>query len=95
MPSTPSTATTPHTAVDWLSVDEKGYLLIGQAGWSGNPDDVALLTELKAEADANRPPTPGEIAYEQAHTAPPCGPIHTATMSTKSARPSKSSRLRV
>lgn len=61
-------------AVDWISVDENGYLVVeGKPGWGDDPADIALLTELNAEArasgPANRAATPGEIAYDQAHEA--------------------------
>jgi transcriptional regulator with XRE-family HTH domain len=57
-------------AVDWISVDENGYLVVkGKAGWGDDPADIALLTELHEEAQASRPPTPGEIAYDEAHEA--------------------------
>lgn len=56
--------------VDWLTVDEQGYLVVtGKAGWGDDPADIALLTELQREAANSRPPTAGEIAYEQAHSA--------------------------
>jgi hypothetical protein len=32
-----------------------------------DPADIALLTELHEGAQASRPPTPGEIAYDEAH----------------------------
>ncbi len=47
-------------------MDDNGYLVITHDGWNGDADDVALLSELSAEAEASRDPTPGEIAYEQA-----------------------------
>lgn len=53
-------------AADWVDIDENGYLVITYAGWTGDPPGVALLTELQAEAEAYRGPTPGEIAYNQA-----------------------------
>ena len=53
-------------AVNWVNVDDNGYLVITHDDWTGDADDVALLTELSAEAEAYRDPTPGEIAYEQA-----------------------------
>jgi transcriptional regulator with XRE-family HTH domain len=57
-------------AVDWITVDEKGYLVVeGKAGWGDDPADIALLTELHEEAQTSRAPTPGEIAYDEAHEA--------------------------
>jgi transcriptional regulator with XRE-family HTH domain len=61
-------------AVDWIRVDDNGYLVVeGKPGWGDDPADVALLTELHDEAQAsappNRAPTPGEIAYDEAHEA--------------------------
>mgnify|MGYP005810700721 CR=1 FL=1 len=53
-------------AVNWVSVDDNGYLVITHSDWTGDPADIALLTELTAEAKANRDPTAGEIAYEEA-----------------------------
>ena len=53
-------------AADWVDVDDNGYLVITHDGWTGDADDVALLSELSAEAEASRDPTPGGIAYEQA-----------------------------
>ncbi|WP_241479876.1 helix-turn-helix domain-containing protein [Mycolicibacterium neoaurum] len=53
-------------AASWVSVDDNGYLNISYEGWTGDPADVALLTELSAEAEAHRDPTPGEIAYDEA-----------------------------
>lgn len=53
-------------AVNWVSVDDNGYLVITYSDWTGDPADVALLTELWAEAKAYRDPTAGEIAYEEA-----------------------------
>jgi hypothetical protein len=56
--------------VDWISVDEQGYLVVkGKAGWGDDPADIALLAELHEEARASRPPAPGEIAYDEAHEA--------------------------
>ncbi|WP_158021585.1 helix-turn-helix domain-containing protein [Mycolicibacterium chubuense] len=52
--------------VSWVNVDDNGYLVITYSGWSGDPADVALMTELQAEAQAHHDPTTGEIAYEQA-----------------------------
>jgi hypothetical protein len=34
-----------------------------------DPADIALLAELHEEARTSRPPTPGEIAYDEAHEA--------------------------
>lgn len=67
LPPGPFSAEDPRIAgVDWAEVDENGYLVIrATAGW-GTEADIALLTELQAEAQAYRDPTPGEIAYEQA-----------------------------
>ena len=57
-------------AVDWVRVDDNGYLVVeGKAGWGDDPADIALLTELHEEARASRPPTAGEIAYDEAHEA--------------------------
>jgi transcriptional regulator with XRE-family HTH domain len=61
-------------AVDWISVDEKGYLVVAaKPGWGDDPADIALLTELHEEAQASAPPyrpaTAGEIAYDEAHEA--------------------------
>ena len=57
-------------AADWIRVDEHGYLVVeGKAGWGDDPADIALLTELHEEAQTSRPPTPGEIAYDEAHDA--------------------------
>ena len=60
--------------MDWIRVDDNGYLVVeGKPGWGDDPADVALLTELHDEAQAsappNRAPTPGEIAYDEAHEA--------------------------
>ena len=60
--------------MDWISVDDNGYLVVeGKPGWGDDPADIALLTELHDEAQAsappNRAPTPGEIAYDEAHEA--------------------------
>lgn len=52
--------------VGWVSVDDNGYLVITHRDWTGDPADIALLTELSAEAESYRNPTPGEIAHEQA-----------------------------
>ena len=61
-------------AVDWISIDEQGYLIVeGKAGWGDDPADIALLTELHQEAQASAPPhrpaTAGEIAYDEVHEA--------------------------
>lgn len=61
-------------AVDWIRVDDNGYLVVeGKAGWGDDPADIALLTELHEEARASAPPhrpaTAGEIAYDEAHEA--------------------------
>ena len=57
-------------AVDWISVDDNGYLVVQpKAGWGDDPADIALLTELTNEAQNSRPPTAGEIAYDEAHEA--------------------------
>jgi len=57
-------------AVDWITVDEHGYLVVeGKAGWGNDPADIALLAELHEEARGSRSPTPGEIAYDEAHEA--------------------------
>jgi transcriptional regulator with XRE-family HTH domain len=57
-------------AVDWIRVDENGYLIVdGKAGWGDDPADVALLAELHQEAQNSRAATPGEIAYDEAHEA--------------------------
>ncbi|WP_396908327.1 XRE family transcriptional regulator [Mycolicibacterium sp.] len=71
LPPGPFSADDPRiAAVDWISVDEHGYLVIGsKAGWGGDPADIALLTELTEEARNSRDPTPGEVAYDQAHEA--------------------------
>ena len=71
LPPGPFTADDPRiAAVDWISVDEQGYLVVeGKAGWGDDPADIALLAELHDEAQASRPPTPGEIAYDEAHDA--------------------------
>lgn len=53
-------------AVNWVNVDDNGYLVISYTDWTGDAADVDLLTELSAEAEAYRDPTPGEVAYEQA-----------------------------
>ena len=56
--------------MDWISVDEQGYLVVeGKAGWGEDPADIALLAELHEEARTSRPPTPAEIAYDEAHEA--------------------------
>lgn len=59
-------------ALDWIRVDDNGYLVVeGKAGWGDDPADIALLTELHEEAQASasphRPATAGEIAYDEAH----------------------------
>jgi hypothetical protein len=41
----------------------------GKAGWGDDPADIALLAELHEEARTSRPPTPGEIAYDESHEA--------------------------
>lgn len=71
LPPGPFSSDDPRIAgVDWLSVDENGYLHVqGEAGWGDDPADIALLTELMTEARNSRPPTPGEIAYDEAHEA--------------------------
>ncbi|KPN46196.1 DNA-binding protein, partial [Mycobacterium intracellulare subsp. chimaera] len=71
LPPGPFTPEDPRIAgVDWISVDDNGYLVMqGKAGWGDDPADIALLTELHAEAQASRPPTPGEIAHDEAHEA--------------------------
>lgn len=71
LPPGPFTADDPRiAAVDWISVDEQGYLVVeGKAGWGDDPADIALLAELHEEARTSRPPTPGEIAYDEAHEA--------------------------
>lgn len=71
LPPGPFTPDDPRiTAANWLSVDEHGYLVVtGKAGWGNDPADIALLAELHAEAQAARPPTVGEIAYDEAHEA--------------------------
>lgn len=57
-------------AVDWISVDDNGYLIVkGKTGFGDDPADIALLTELHNEAQASRAATPGEIAYDEAHDA--------------------------
>jgi hypothetical protein len=57
-------------AVDWIRVDEHSYLVVqGKAGWGDDPADIALLAELHEEARTSRPPTPGEIAYDESHEA--------------------------
>lgn len=71
LPPGPFTPDDPRiAAVDWISVDEHGYLVVsGKLGWGNDPADIALLAELHAEAQAARPPTAGEIAYDEAHEA--------------------------
>ena len=71
LPPGPFSADDPRiAAVDWISVDEQGYLVVeGKAGWGDDPADIALLAELHEEARTSRPPTPGEIAYDEAHEA--------------------------
>ncbi|MDT5050350.1 MAG: hypothetical protein QOG75_6254, partial [Mycobacterium sp.] len=71
LPPGPFTADDPRiAAADWISVDEQGYLVVeGKAGWGDDPGDIALLAELHEEARASRPPTAGEIAYDEAHEA--------------------------
>jgi transcriptional regulator with XRE-family HTH domain len=71
LPRGPFTPEDPRIAdVDWVSVDENGYLRVQpKADWGDNPADIALLTELTTEARNSRPPTPGEIAYDEAHEA--------------------------
>jgi transcriptional regulator with XRE-family HTH domain len=61
-------------AVDWISVDDNGYLVVeGKAGWGDDPADIGLLTELHQEAQASAPPhraaTAGQVAYDEAHKA--------------------------
>jgi hypothetical protein len=71
LPPGPFTADDPRiAAVNWIRVDEQGYLVVeGKAGWGDDPADIALLAELHEEARASRPPTAGEIAYDEAHDA--------------------------
>jgi hypothetical protein len=71
LPPGPFTPDDPRiAAVDWISVDEQGYLVVeGKAGWGEDSADIALLAELHEEARTSRPPTPGEIAYDEAHEA--------------------------
>ncbi|MEE6140417.1 XRE family transcriptional regulator [Mycobacterium sp. 050128] len=71
LPPGPFTPEDPRiAAVDWISVDDNGYLCVeAKAGWGDDPADIALLTELTTEAQNSRPPTPGEIAYDEAHEA--------------------------
>lgn len=52
-------------AVNWISVDDNGYLAIDYRGWTADPTNEALLSELAAEAN-RRDLTPGEVTYEQA-----------------------------
>ena len=61
LPPGPFTPDDPRiAAVDWISVDENGYLVVeGKAGWGDDPADIALLTELHEEAQASGPPTAG------------------------------------
>lgn len=51
---------------EWVEVTDDGYLHITYRHWTGDPDDLALLTTLIEEARSHHDPTPGEIAYEQA-----------------------------
>jgi transcriptional regulator with XRE-family HTH domain len=56
-------------AVDWLSVDDDGNLVVAQfVDWplSIDPDKLSVYEALAEEARNSRPDTPGEIAYEQA-----------------------------
>jgi hypothetical protein len=71
LPPGPFTPDDPRIAIaDWISVDDNGYLIVQtKAGWGDNPADIALLTELMTEARNSRPPTPGEVAYDEAHEA--------------------------
>lgn len=56
-------------AVDWINVDDNGYLVVtDKPGFGNDPADTALLTELHDE-DSSRAPTSGEIAYDEAHEA--------------------------
>ena len=68
LPPGPFSADDPRiAAADWVTVDNDGYLVVNHHMWSGNPDEIALLEELQAEADSSRgEDTPGEIAYEAA-----------------------------
>jgi transcriptional regulator with XRE-family HTH domain len=71
LPPGPFTPDDPRiAAADWISVDEQGYLVVeAKAGWGDDPADIALLAELHEEARTSRPPTPGEIAYDEAREA--------------------------
>jgi hypothetical protein len=71
LPPGPFTPDDPRiAAVDWISVDAQGYLVVkAEAGWGEDPADIALLAELHDEASTSRPPTPGEITYDEAHEA--------------------------
>ena len=71
LPPGPFTPDDPRiAAVDWISVDAQGFLVVeGKAGWGEDPADIALLAELHEEARTSRPPTPGEITYDEAHEA--------------------------
>jgi hypothetical protein len=55
LPPGPFTPDDPRiAAVDWISVDEQGYLVVkGKAGWGDDPADIALLAELHEEARAS------------------------------------------
>ena len=66
LPPGPFSPDDPRIAVvDWISVDEHGYLVVeSKPGWGDDPADIALLTELQEEAQTSRPDTPGEIAYD-------------------------------
>lgn len=75
LPPGPFSADDPRiAAVDWISVDDNGYLVVqSKPGWGDDPAEIALLTELQDEARAsappNRAPTAGEVAYDEAHEA--------------------------
>jgi transcriptional regulator with XRE-family HTH domain len=74
LPPGPFTPDDPRiAAVDWISVDDNGYLVVArEPGPADDPADIALLTELHEEAQASAPPyrpaTAGET-YDEAHEA--------------------------
>jgi hypothetical protein len=56
-------------AVDWISVDDNGYVIVkGKVGWGDDPADIALLSELHAEAKASWP-SPG-VKSPRSHFGP-------------------------
>jgi hypothetical protein len=55
LPPGPFSPNDPRIAVvDWVNVDDNGNLVITHDGWTADADNVTLLSELSAEAEASR-----------------------------------------